>query len=83
MKKPQIKSVTCNRCKKLFDSVQKEDWEYNENGNDKFMGYFYSRTCNNCSDIEASLPRWSRQKGEILYNEGLITKEDLERNYKE
>jgi hypothetical protein len=71
----------CKRCGSRFISEPIQDWEYNERGDDRPAGYYYSRVCQKCHEHENNLPRGSREYGQILYDEGLITLADFIKNY--
>ena len=56
--------------------------EYNENGDDKLVGYEFHTRCVDCVEHLASLPRSSREWGEHLFKNGFITEDELNTNYK-
>jgi len=82
MKKPKSVEWICKKCYSRFISEPIEDWEYNEKGDDKLVGYFHSKVCKQCIDYENNLSRGSKEYGEILYNQGLITLDQLKKEYK-
>jgi len=81
MKKPKPVTFMCKDCHQAFLAQVVEEYEYNEHGDDKLIGYHHETMCQKCVEEENKIPRDSKKWGKILYEKGLITKEEMEKIY--
>ena len=82
MKRPKPVTLMCDSCHQAFLAEVIDEYEYNENGDDRLIGYHHRSMCDTCVEEENKIPRDSKKWGKILYQKGLITKDEMERIYK-